>query len=276
MGNYTSMAFGNALDAIVSVLFPGPCRVCRATLTNARRIPVCEDCLASFQRIEEPMCQCCGRPFVSAVAAQSIRPLCRLCRTNYFSFERARSWAIYDDELTSAVLLLKYEQVTRLGHWFASRLAEVASSQKDWKPDVVVPVPLHVDRQRERGYNQAELIARPLAKLLSLKFEPHMLVRTKPRPPRLILSRSERWASVRGAYSTRDALRVDNLRILLVDDVVTTGATLDACARALKRAGAAAVLGLTVGRVAAGWPSSGQLKSANQGNQKGAKSIKST
>jgi predicted amidophosphoribosyltransferase len=101
------MIFRTVLDAIVSVVFPGPCRVCGATLTNASRIPICEDCLDSFQKIEEPMCQCCGHPFVSAVAAQAIQPLCRLCRTNFFSFERARSWAIYDDELTSAILLLK-------------------------------------------------------------------------------------------------------------------------------------------------------------------------
>lgn len=270
------MIFKTAIDAIVSVVFPAPCRVCGATLTNASRIPICKDCLAAFQKIEEPMCQCCGRPFLSAVAAQAIQPLCRLCRTNFFSFERARSWAIYDDELTSAILLLKYEQVTRLGHWFALRLVEVASRQKDWKPDVVVPVPLHPERRRERGYNHAALIARPLSKLLRLRFEPRVLIRTKPRLPRLILSRSERWASVRGAYSTREGLRVDNQRILLVDDVVTTGATLDTCARALKRAGAATVLGLTVGRVAFGWPASGRFTGVNQGNQQGARSIKET
>jgi ComF family protein len=270
------MIFKTALDAIVSVVFPAPCRVCGATLTSASRIPICEECLAGFQKIEEPMCQCCGRPFVSAVAAQAIQPLCRLCRTNFFAFERARSWAIYDDELTSAILLLKYEQVTRLGHWFASRLAELVSRQENWKLDIVVPVPLHAERQRERGYNQAELIARPLSRLLGLRFEPRVLVRTKPRPSRLILSRSERWASVRGAYSTREGLRVDNQRVLLVDDVVTTGATLDTCTRALKRAGAATVLGLTVGRVAFGWPASGRLKGVTQGNQQGARSIKET
>jgi len=166
--------------------------------------------------------------------------------------------------------------VTRWGHGFTSRLAEVVSRQKDWKPEVVVPVPLHPALQRERGYHQAELIARPLSKLLGLKFEPRVLVRTKPRPPRLMLSRSERWASVRGAYSTREGLRVDNLRVLLVDDVVTTGATLDTCARTLKRVGATAVLGLTVGRVASGWLSSGRLRGVNQGNRQGARSIKET
>jgi ComF family protein len=140
----------------------------------------------------------------------------------------------------------------------ASRLAEtVAREAEKFGADVVVPVPLHPDRQRERGYNQAELIARPLARKLHLKIGSYLLMRTRPRPPRLVLSRKEHWDSVRGAYATRKGLRVDKLRVLLVDDVMTTGATLDSCARALKRAGAAAVLGLTVARVVASGQASG-------------------
>jgi len=245
--------FKGALDALASVVFPGPCRICGQTLTNASRIPICEACLAGFERIAEPMCGCCGRPFASAVAAEAAQPLCRLCRVNFYAFDRARSFAIHDDALSEAIVLLKYEEVARLGDWFAARLAEIVfRSPGDWRADVLVPVPLHPQRRRERGYNQAELIARPLAKRLNLKFQPHFLMRTKPRPPQLLLSRTERWASVRGAYATREGAKVDNLRVLLVDDVMTTGATLDACARALKKAGAASVLGLTVARVRSG------------------------
>jgi hypothetical protein len=80
-----------AQDALVAIVFPAPCRVCGATLTNASRIPICEACLASFIEISEPKCQCCGRPFISPVAAQAIQPLCRLCRTQEYGFERARS-----------------------------------------------------------------------------------------------------------------------------------------------------------------------------------------
>lgn len=215
------------------------------------------------------MCQCCGRPFVSAIATQSSQPLCRLCRTNYYGFDSARSFAVYDEKLTSAILLLKYDQVTRLGDWFAARLAEVIARSPDLgRVDLVVPVPLHTDRHRERGYNQAELIARPLAKNLGVKFSPHMLTRTKPRPSQLVLSRSEHWKSVRGAYAIREGANVDKLRILLVDDVLTTGATLDACARVLKQAGAAAVMGLTVGRVASDLSASGSSLAANGSSQK--------
>jgi ComF family protein len=239
-----------ALGGLVSVLFAAPCRICGNALTNASRIPICESCLAGFERIVEPMCLCCGRPFVSGVAGQAMQPLCRLCRANFYAFDRARSFAAYDASLSEAMLLLKYEEVTRLGDWSSERLAEIVSRGGDeWKAEVVVPVPLHLERQRERGYNQAEMIARPLAKRLGLRLDTRVLMRTTPRPPQLVLSRTEHWRSVRGAYATLKGPRVDNLRVILVDDVLTTGATLDACARSLKKAGAAAVLGLTVGRV---------------------------
>jgi ComF family protein len=253
--------FKDGLDAVTSVLFAAPCRICGQILTNASRIPICTDCLAGFERITPPLCECCGRPFASRVADQAIKPLCRLCRVEFFAFERARSFAIYNDTLFEAILLMKYDEVTRLGTWFAERIAGcVASDPGEWRADVVVPVPLHPERRRERGYNQAELIARPLAKRLGLKVNARLLTRIKPRPPQLLLSRSERWKSVHGAYATPDGARVDNLRVLLVDDVMTTGATLDACARALKKAGASKVLGLTVARLVPGWQSSPRPK----------------
>ena len=156
---------------------------------------------------------------------------------------------------------MKYEEITRLGHWFAERLAGcVVQDLNDWSADAVVPVPLHPERRRERGYNQAELIARPLAKRLGIKVATHLLTRIKPRPSQLLLSRSERWKSVHGAYATPAGVKVDKLRILLVDDVMTTGATLDACARALKKAGVSKVVGLTVARVVPGWQSPQSLR----------------
>lgn len=247
------MILKDAFGALASVVFASPCRICGESLTNASRIPICEKCLNGFEKIEEPMCAWCGRPFLAAGAGRVEQPLCRLCRVSFYGFDRARSFAIYDQALTEAVLLLKYQELTRLGDWFAERLAELVSrAQEDWHSDVVVPVPLHADRRRERGYNQAELIARPLAERLGIRFSSRVLVRTKPRPQQLVLSRTEHWRSVRGAYAIGPTVKVDNLRILLVDDVLTTGATLDACARAMKKAGAAVVLGLTVGRVRSG------------------------
>lgn len=241
------------IDALVSVIFPAPCRICGDVLTTAGLLPICEECLAALTPLRGPYCTQCGRPFASEVATDAAIPLCYACRRGVYAFDHARSYGSYGDEMARAISLLKYERVTRLGNWFAARLEQrIRAEPEIFAADVLVPVPLHPARRRERGYNQAELIARPLARKLGLPLRAYLLVRTKPRPPRLLLSRRERWESVRGAYEMRRGAQVDNIRVLLIDDVCTTGATLDSCARALKRAGAKSVTGLTVARVVTG------------------------
>lgn len=248
-----------ALRAAASLLFPAPCRICDNILLTASRIPICDACLDSIAPLAGPACICCGRPIVSAVAAAAApRLLCHACRRGIYAFDAARSYALYDDTVHRAVVLLKYHAVTPLGRWFAARLAEIVAREPDiLAADAVVPVPLDARRRRERGYNQAELIARPLARLLGLPMQTALLLRKRPRPPRLRLTRRERWETVRGAYALREGSRVDKLRLLLVDDVFTTGATLDACARALREGGAAGVVGVTVARVVSPWVFSG-------------------
>jgi len=243
-----------ALDALASLVFPAPCRICEATLTTASRIPVCYTCLDSLQPLSGAICQKCGRPFVSVPASTGGQLLCHLCRRDAYGFDVARSFAAYNDPMVRAIVLLKYHAVTPLGGWFAARLAEmIAREPETFAADVVVPVPLHASRLRERGYNQADLIARPLARRLGLPLRTYLLVRTKPRPNKLKLTRKERWQTVRGAYAMRADSKIDKVRVLLVDDVFTTGATLDACARVLRQAGASRVVALTVARVAPAW-----------------------
>lgn len=241
--------------AVASIALPAPCRACGRLLDSCDRIPFCSPCLDRITPISGPQCVHCGRPIISVVAAQTSQELrCHTCRRKLFSFDYARSYTKYDGVLIQAITALKYDEVTPLGGWFARRLLTlVRDNSEPFTADIVVPVPLHAARQRERGYNQAELIARPLARLLGLPFRSYLLVRTRPRPDKLKLTIRERWRSVRGAYATRGGAKVDKLRVLLVDDVMTTGATLDACSRALKKAGAARVAGLTVARVVPSW-----------------------
>ena len=132
--------------------------------------------------IGEPFCQCCGRPFPAIVTEHTGAqlPLCRLCRENTFAFDRARSFGVYDTALHNAILLMKYEELTRLGRLVRGTAGGIDRADPDvFRVDVVVPVPLHPARQRERGYNQAELIARPLAKRLGVKPALVLLIRTK-------------------------------------------------------------------------------------------------
>jgi ComF family protein len=249
-------------DAVVSVLFPADCRLCKKLLVRASRVPICEECLASFAAIAGDLCEICGTlpetPFGSSAARAAggsdpdgERPVCSVCRTRRYAFDRARSYATYGSELVRAIVMLKFERIEPLGVWFAERLAEVVRRETETlAADVVVPVPLHRQRERERGYNQSDLIARPLAKRLGLPYRAVLLMQTRPRPNKQVLSLDERWESVRGAFATRPGSQVDNLRVLLVDDVMTTGATLDACTKALREAGAKSVIGLTVARAA--------------------------
>src|SRR6266850_742869 len=238
-------------DALVSVFFPAGCRICDELLTGASRVPICGACLRSFVRVPQPACDVCGRPLPGLTPEPGRALLCPACRAKTYAFERARSFAVYEGALVRAILLLKFDQIVPLGAWFAERLAEVAKEQGSaLAADVVVPVPLHHQRERERGYNQAALLSKPLAKRLGLPHKAVLLMRTRARPEKQILTLEERWESVRGAFATRPGSQVDNLRVLLLDDVLTTGATLDAAARALRDAGAKSVIGLTVARAA--------------------------
>jgi ComF family protein len=255
-------------DAVVSVFYPAGCWLCDQLLTRATRLPICEDCLASFAALPLPVCDICGSPVVTPFALKALKPVavatgqeasiasarfetrrlgCLSCLGRTFAFERARSYAAYEGRLIRAIVMLKFERIEPLAVWFAERLANVVQ-REHLAADIVVPVALHRQRENERGYNQADLIARPLARKLGLPYRAVLLMRTKPRPDKHILSLSERWESVRGAFATRPGSQVDNLRVLLVDDVLTTGATLDACAKALRQAGAKSVTGLTVAR----------------------------
>jgi ComF family protein len=245
-------------DALVSVFFPAGCRLCERLLIRASAVPICDQCLASFPALGGILCSVCGQPeaawSLGGGDARLHAPegvVCPQCQSRTYGFERVRSYAVYKGTLVPAIMLLKFERMEPLGRWFANRLAEVARREALASGvDVVVPVPLHRQRQRERGYNQADLIAKPLARKLGLPYRAVLLVRTKPRPDKHILSLEERWESVRGAFATRPGSKVDNLRVLLIDDVMTTGATLDAAAKALRGAGAKSVIGLTVARAA--------------------------
>ena len=185
---------GHISDAVVSVFFPAGCRICGSVLTSASRVPLCEGCLSSFARVPGILCEVCGRPLPGFAKKEGESLLCPACRDKTYCFERARSFALYESGVVRAILLLKFEQIEPLGAWFAERLAELVKAESDTlEADVVVPVPLHRERERERGYNQAALLSKPLAKKLRLPHKAVLLVRTRARPDKQVLSLEERW-----------------------------------------------------------------------------------
>jgi predicted amidophosphoribosyltransferase len=190
--------------ALTSVVFPAGCLLCDALLTHARRIPLCETCLASFQKIVPPICRICGQPLPVPAEPGEGEAVCRECVEGKFGFQLARSFGVYEGALARAIVLLKYERIEPLASFFAMRLLELVRSDPRLLPvDVVVPVPLHRQSRKDRGYNQVGLFARPLARRLHLPYRPILLVRSRPRPEKHLLSQEERWEAVRDAFVMR-------------------------------------------------------------------------
>jgi len=240
---------GDLSAAVTSLLFPAPCRLCDQLLVHAKRLPVCDACVSSFTQISSECCSTCGQPWTTQEGTLSPESICRECYADKFSFKFARSFGVYEGNLSRAILLLKHDPIPPLSDWFARQLKRKFEEELGkLQIDIVVPVPLHRQRRKGRGFNQVDLFGRPLARLLGLPYRPNLLVRAKPRPEKHLLNMEERWESVRGAFAMRKASPVDNLKILLLDDVMTSGATLDACSRVLRDAGASFVACLTVGR----------------------------
>ena len=180
------------------------------------------------------------------------------------SFDRARSYGIYRDTLRAAVLILKYQHRPRWGTKLGALLAPVCKNllaSCDGSSVLIVPVPLHAGRRRERGYNQAGLLSLGMVRAAAgaipgavMKLDDGVLIKIRATPPQAGLSPAVRRENVRGAFAVARPERIRDRAVVLVDDVMTTGATLSACASALKSAGAKEVLAVTLARATPQFP----------------------
>ncbi len=218
-------------------------------MTGASRVPVCESCLGRVRQLEPlAFCDRCQIPLSLAAQSPEGVALCGPCRQGETVFDRLRSFGAHDAELRQLIVLLKYNRIRPLAKPLGGWLATVVQQNPALADvDAIVPVPLYPRRQRARGYNQAELLARELGRWTKRPVQPRALLRIKDTPSQTGLTPAQRIENVRGAFAARSKL--DLGRILLVDDVCTTGATLNACARVLKRAGAQEIKAVTVARV---------------------------
>lgn len=173
---------------------------------------------------------------------------CVGCQTHPPTYSAMRNLAAYEGVIRDCVHALKYDHNLGLGEFFADRLAALVN-EAGWDINLVMPVPLSAERMDERGYNQAACLARPLATRLGLRYHPFGVERTRDTPSQVGLSGDERRRNVAGAFTARPEV-VAGKAVLIVDDVMTTGATMEACSQALKDAGAGNVYCLTLGRYA--------------------------
>ena len=239
--------------SVFSVFFPSDCRLCSVPLVNISRLPVCHECLDSIEPIRAPQCLQCGERLLPAQLLVG-DGRCQGCRDFEPEFERAVSFGEYAGALRGLIHLLKYDRVRTaapvLGSLLARAIAELNEEREDGMP-LVVPVPLHSSKRRERGFNQTELIARAAVEHLPQRVQlaVGLLRRQRPTHSQVGLTREERVANMRDAFRVTAADRVKGRAVIVVDDVMTTGTTISECARVLKKAGARRVWAATVARV---------------------------
>ena len=236
----------NWADAGLNFFYPAVCQICREQRATADEGYVCADCWTDVRFIQSPFCERCGLPYEGEITSAFE---CSNCREMELHFHSARSAVAARGVVLDVVHRYKYFQAL----WFEPFLADLLIRQakpilekKEW--DLIVPVPLHRLKKREREFNQAERLADQLARATNIPVNRNLLERVEFTRTQTLLTRTQRMANVRSAFRMRNNVRLNGERIVVIDDVLTTGATTSACAKVLKKAGAGEICVWTVAR----------------------------
>jgi len=218
---------------LLDLVFPDECRVCEQPLHEISRIPVCSACLKPPQPLSADFyCRTCRTPFLNGYPLDQTGQ-CALCRLGLNGFDQVYSSGAYEGTLRKLIHLFKFNRIQPLSRPLGRFLAEVLPRERRF--DAIVPMPLHWRRRWQRGFNQSELLAREIAQRWHVPVR-KVVHRRRATAPQAGLTSAQRRKNVQGAFEVKRGTRLDGLSVLLVDDVLTTGATASACARALKRA----------------------------------------
>jgi ComF family protein len=237
---------GAILKSIADVVFPPRCTACGSVLDEPDGRPFCPTCFSLIRNIESPLCPCCGIPLPDREGADHF---CGECLRAHPPFSSARAVARYESVLLDAIHGFKYRGRITDGEVLGKMMADYRYHQFDISAyTLIVPVPLHRRRLRERGFNQAVILAREIAGRFSLPIDLRSLRRRVYTEPQVGLGKGHRTANVRGAFDVGDGKRIEGQKIVLVDDVYTTGGTVRECAGILMKNKAAEVAVLTLAR----------------------------
>jgi ComF family protein len=234
------------LDAALGFFYPSVCQLCDSESATAADGYVGARCRQGVRFIKPPFCECCGLPYEGDITT---RFECANCREMQLHFRFARAAVVAGPRMLEVIHRYKYKRALWFEPFLAGLLVRVAApavAGQGW--DLIVPVPLHPLKKREREFNQARRLAAHLGRAVRLPIEASALRRVQATRTQTLLTRNQRAANVRRAFAVRPGCKLDGRRIIIVDDVLTTGATTSACARALLRAGARDVCVWTVAR----------------------------
>ena len=240
----SALAKFNRLRAIASLLYPPTCTICSASVAASEYL--CAECDAKVARIVPPFCAKCSEPFAGAISGAFT---CANCTHSTLHFDAAVAAYRSRGIVRRVILDFKYGRQLHLRHPVARwLLAALDDDRLRGRPfNIIIPVPLHPARERQRGFNQADLLAELLSAHMSIQAKP-ALERIRYTTTQTAFDRAERIENLHGAFRLRKNADVRDLHVLLIDDVLTTGSTLSECARVLKEAGARSVHAATAAR----------------------------
>ena len=222
----------------LDVLFPPCCAGCGEWGER-----YCKNCFENTVIINTNICSVCGEPLISKTNSQ-----CQRCLSTEIFFEAVRSWALFEDPLKIAIHKLKYQRNMGLGEVLAKPLERLLSNS-EWRIDLITAVPLATDKMKERGFNQSELLARPLSWDSKIPFIEKAVIRSRNTRSQVGLSREEREQNMADAFFSSPGI-VKGKAILIIDDVITTGSTINACSKAMVKSGVKSVYAMTLARSA--------------------------
>lgn len=233
-------------DSIINFIFPQQCCLCKNYLSDNGSF--CLSCAGKFNLITDPKCDCCGFPFEFRLKNKKTKLLCPKCLKKPYKFDKAVATVHYDEFSKKIILPLKHGDKTQYAKSIASMMS-MSGRALAMESDFIIPVPIHLTRMLKRKYNQASLIATYLSKIYSKPVLYSTLLRAKSTKSQGHLSERERKQNVSGVFSVKHPKKINGKNILLIDDVFTTGATVNECAKVLKKNGANKVFVLTFARV---------------------------
>lgn len=226
-------------QSILELLWPETCSFC-GRVHKGGACPACARAVKQLE-IKEPRCMQCGKP-VSRIEEE----YCYDCAHTYHHYDRGSSIWLHKPPVSTSIYRFKYQNQRNYGNYYAGKFIESCSTYiKAWNPDLIIPIPLHPRKRRERGYNQAEILAKHLAALTGISMDSKGLIRKKYTNPQKTLGSSERKKNMEGVFALSKGF-VPGASILLVDDIYTTGNTIDAASARLRQAGAENVYFLTI------------------------------